>query len=152
MAFASGPTIPLEFELMLSNAERQDPEEVRQTHHLSSHSSFPGFASVRAGGTRHLHSMGVASSPNGTSDPIQFTHEPQTYLPDGALDQPTNPTPTPTPTNQPINQSTNQPTNQSTNQSTNQPINQPTSQASNQSNLRVIEQASKQFINHAINR
>ena len=71
---------------------------------------FPVFAAVRAGGTKHLHSMGVASNP------IQFTHEPKTYLPDGSLDQSNKQSNNHT-TNQKIKQSINQ-KNQSIKQST----------------------------------
>ena len=91
MAFASSTTIPLEFELMLSVVDRkidaklmlrnQDPGEMRQSHHVSSHSSFPGWDE----NTRTRWESPRAQM--ATCAPIQFTHEPFTKLPDGSLDQ-----------------------------------------------------------------
>ena len=59
----------------------QDPGEMRQSHHVSSHSSFRGWdENTRTRWESPRAQMATCAS-------IQFTHEPFTKLPDGSLDQ-----------------------------------------------------------------
>ena len=75
-----------------------------------------------------------------TGDPIQLTHEPHTYLPDGSFDQSVSQS-----INQSINQSVNQSVNQSISQSVNQSVNQSITQ-SNQSISQSVSQSTNQSI------
>ena len=66
----------------------QDPGEVRLTHRVSSHSSVPGFAVVVGDWDDTRTRWEVRLDPKWPqAPPIQFTHEPNTYLPDGSLDE-----------------------------------------------------------------